>query len=59
MLVVSTKKSRANRGKYLDMMQTNLSKEYILAPDEDLARAVTGEEILERLIPRIEKLFDK
>jgi antitoxin (DNA-binding transcriptional repressor) of toxin-antitoxin stability system len=34
-------------------------KEYILAPDEDLARAVTGEQIIERLIPRIEKLFNK
>ena len=38
---------------------TILEKEYILAPDEDLARAVTGEQIVERLIPRIEKLFDK
>lgn len=38
---------------------TILDKGYILAPDEDLARAVTGEQIVERLIPRIEKLFDK
>jgi len=38
---------------------TILDKEYILAPDEDLARAVTGEQIVERLIPRIEKLFDR
>ena len=38
---------------------TILDKEYILAPDEDLARAVTGEQIVEKLIPRIEKLFDK
>jgi len=36
---------------------TILSKEYILAPDEELARAITGEELLERLIPRVEKLF--
>jgi len=36
-----------------------LPKEYILAPDEELTRAITGEELLERLIPRIEKLFDK
>ena len=36
-----------------------LDKEYILTPDEDLERAVTGERIVERLIPRIEKLFDK
>ena len=38
---------------------TIISKEYILAPDEDLARAITGEELLNRLIPRIERLFDK
>ena len=38
---------------------TILEKGYILMPDEDLARAVTGEQIVERLIPRIEKLFDK
>jgi antitoxin (DNA-binding transcriptional repressor) of toxin-antitoxin stability system len=38
---------------------TILDKGYILAPDEDLARAVTGEQIVERLIPRIEQLFDK
>ncbi|MDR1203238.1 MAG: type II toxin-antitoxin system Phd/YefM family antitoxin [Tannerellaceae bacterium] len=36
-----------------------IPKEYILEPDEDLKRAITGEELLERLIPRIEKLFDK
>jgi len=38
---------------------TVVKKEYILAPDEDLARAITAEELLSRLIPRIEKLFDK
>jgi len=36
-----------------------LEKGYVLAPNEDLARAVTGEQIVERLIPRIEKLFNK
>ena len=36
-----------------------ISDECILEPDEDLARAITGEELLARLIPRIEKLFDK
>jgi antitoxin (DNA-binding transcriptional repressor) of toxin-antitoxin stability system len=36
-----------------------ISKEYILEPDEDMARAITGEELLKRVIPRIEKLFDK
>jgi prevent-host-death family protein len=36
-----------------------IPKEYILEPDADLKRAITGEELLKRLIPRIEKLFDK
>ena len=34
-------------------------KKYYLQPDADLARAITGEQLLERLIPRIEQLFDK
>jgi Phd_YefM. len=38
---------------------TLIPKEYILEPDEDLKRAITGEELLNRLIPRVEKLFDK
>ncbi|MGC4128885.1 MAG: type II toxin-antitoxin system Phd/YefM family antitoxin [Bergeyella sp.] len=38
---------------------TVISKEYILSPDEDLQRAITGEELLNRLTPRIEKLFEK
>ena len=38
----------------------HIPKEYILkTEDEDLKRAITGEELLERLIPRVEKLFDK
>lgn len=36
---------------------TVISKEYILSPDEDLQRAITGEELLNRLKPRIEKLL--
>ena len=32
---------------------------YILEPDDDLKRAITGEQLMERLTPRIEKLFDK
>ena len=36
-----------------------IPKEYILETDDDLSRAITGEELLERLIPRVEKLFDK
>ena len=35
-----------------------INKEYIFKPDDELAKAITGEELLERLIPRIEKLFD-
>ena len=38
---------------------TLIPKEYILEPDDDLRRAITGEELLNRLIPRVEKLFDK
>jgi hypothetical protein len=42
---------------------SSIPEEYILEPDEaikeDLKRALTGKELLERLIPRIEKLFDK
>jgi hypothetical protein len=40
---------------------SSIPEEYILEPEaieEDLKRAITGEELLERLIPRIEKLFD-
>ena len=47
MIVVSTREFRAN-----------LPKEYILAPDEELARAITSKEFLERLIPRLVKIFD-
>jgi hypothetical protein len=36
-----------------------VEKDYYLKPDADLARAITGEQLLERLIPRIEKLFDR
>ena len=36
-----------------------IPKEYILEPDNDLSRAITGEELLDRLIPRVEKLFEK
>ena len=38
---------------------TLIPKEYVLEPDEDLKRAITGEQLLEKLIPRVEKLFDK
>jgi hypothetical protein len=38
---------------------TIIPQEYILEPDSDLTRAITGEELLNNLIPRVEKLFDK
>lgn len=38
---------------------TVISKEYILPADADLQRAITGEELVNRLKPRIEKLFGK
>ncbi len=42
-----------------DDIVTDLTDYYIHEPDEDYHRAITGEELLERLVPRIEKLFDK
>jgi antitoxin (DNA-binding transcriptional repressor) of toxin-antitoxin stability system len=36
-----------------------VSKKNILLPDKELSKAITAEELIERLIPRIEKLFDK
>jgi len=36
-----------------------VKKEHFLDPDEKLADAVSAEELINRLIPRIEKLFDK
>lgn len=38
---------------------TLIPKEHILEPDEDLKKAITGEQLLNRLIPRVEQLFDK
>lgn len=38
---------------------TLVPKEYVLEPDDDLKRAITGEQLLEKLVPRVEKLFDK
>lgn len=40
-------------------LDTVVSKDYILQPDEDLKRAITGKELIERLSPRIEKLTKK
>lgn len=38
---------------------TIISKEYILQPDEEFHKAITVGELLKRLIPRVEQLFDK
>lgn len=38
-------------------VDTVINKEYILSPNEDLKRGITSEELLNRLKPRIEKLF--
>lgn len=58
-ILVQRGKNRAYKITPVTENDTVIPKDYILAPDEDLARAITGEELLERLIPRIEKLFDK
>ena len=36
-----------------------ISKEYILKPDEDLARAITGEQLLERVREDLREMFKK
>lgn len=58
-ILVQRGKNKAYKITPVTENDTVIPKDYILAPDEDLARAITGEELLERLIPRIEKLFDK
>ncbi len=72
MIVISPAELRNNMKKYLDMSMTEkiviqrgktdtfiLSGEKHLSSEENLARAITGEELLKKVIPRIEKLFDK
>jgi len=72
MLVISSAELRNNMKKYLDLAKTQqvviqrgktetfvLSEERYLSPDEDLARAITAEQLLGRVIPRIEKMFEK
>jgi len=58
-ILVQRGKNKAYKITPVTENDTVIPRDYILAPDEDLARAITGEELLERLIPRIEKLFDK
>lgn len=74
MRVISPTELRTNLKKYLDLAQTEriiiqrgrtemfelVRKERIEEPSiSDLERAITGDELLKRTIPRIEKLFDK
>ncbi|HUH75578.1 MAG TPA: hypothetical protein VLZ75_14380 [Chitinophagales bacterium] len=40
-------------------VDTVINKEYILKADKDLDRGISGEELVNRLKPRIEKLFDE
>ena len=58
-LVLKSRENGSFALTHITEYHTILPKEYVLPPDEELARAITGEELLERLIPRIEKLFDK
>ena len=74
MIVISTAELRNNMKKYLDIADTEriiiqrgntemfelVKKERIEELGiEDLEHAITGDELLKRIIPRIEKLFDK
>jgi hypothetical protein len=66
MLAVSTKKQGIYRNREDAVLKPRkaekelvIENDYYLKPDADLARAITGEQLLERLIPRIEQLFDK
>jgi len=72
MRVISSAELRNNMKKYLDLAASEqiiiqrgktdtyiLQKQEYLEPDEDLKRAISAEELLERVKPRINKMFDK
>ncbi len=72
MRVISSAELRSNMKKYLDLATSEqiiiqrgrketfiLQKQEYLEPDEDLKRAISSKELLERVIPRIEKMFEK
>ncbi|MDF9830904.1 hypothetical protein [Parabacteroides sp. PF5-6] len=74
MIVISAGELRNNMKKYLDMAATErvviqrgstemfelVKKDRIEEPGmEDLERAITSDELIRRIIPRIEKLFVK
>jgi len=72
MIVISSAELHRNMQKYFDIAREEqvliqrgetepfvLQKEEYLQPDEDLARAITAEELLERGIPRVEKMIEE
>ncbi|MGV8136036.1 MAG: type II toxin-antitoxin system Phd/YefM family antitoxin [Mangrovibacterium sp.] len=72
MRVISSAELRNNMKKYLDLAREEriviqrgknetfiLTKEQYLEPDDDLASAITAEELLKRVIPRLEKMLKK
>lgn len=72
MIIISSAELRSNLKKYLDLAKTEkvviqrgrtetfvLSEEKYLAPDEDLARAVTGEDLLVGVESDIREMFRK
>ncbi|MGV8135970.1 MAG: type II toxin-antitoxin system Phd/YefM family antitoxin [Mangrovibacterium sp.] len=72
MRVISSAELRNNMKKYLDLAREEriviqrgksetfiLTKEQHLEPDDDLASGITAEELLKRVIPRLEKMLKK
>ncbi len=72
MRVISSAELRNNMNKYIDLAAPEqiiiqrgrketfvLQKQEYIEPDEDLNRAITSKELLGRVIPRIEKMFEK
>jgi hypothetical protein len=72
MRVISSAELRNNMKKYLDLAREEriviqrgknetfiLTREQHLEPDEDLDSAITAEELLKRVIPRLEKMLKK
>lgn len=71
MIVITPTELRNEQKKYLDLAENekvvvkrgnkliHLVVSERLITDEDMEKGLTGEELLNRLIPRIEKLFDK
>ncbi|MDD3788949.1 MAG: hypothetical protein PHO94_09705 [Petrimonas sp.] len=52
-------KTKTYRITRVDEDDTVVKKEDILTPDNDLVNAITAEELLNRLIPRLEKMLAK